>query len=99
MNPVQDKCGFWIYEELPEGSVLVTMEMLTNGVMNRMNTPFVIYSDTYKEYQCYRVNSITLQRIIPFVELNRVYLLPTSNDIQQPQQGIIATNTELSLEL
>ena len=98
-NPIKDKCGFWIYETLPEGSVLLSMDMLLKGALKYINTAFVIYSEEFEEYQCYRVNENTHSRIIAFVELNRVYLLPTNNAVSQAKEGIIPINTELSLEL
>jgi len=97
--PVQDNCGFWSYKELPEGAVQVTAEMYHSGVLSRKNTPYVIKSVVYEEYQCFRVNDTTHTRIIPFVESNSVYLIPTSDRITKPQGDIPLANKVFELEI
>ena len=97
--PLQDNCGFWYYKELPEGSIPVTIEMFNNGILSRTATPYMIYSTIYDQYQCYRVNDTTHNTIIPFVESNRVYLLPANNSILKPQEDIQPINTVFELEI
>ncbi len=99
IQPTKDACGLWKFDTLPEGALLVTMDMFTQGAMSKTNTPYVIYSKLYKEYQCFRVNANTHNKIIPFLQLNRVYLLPTTSHIPKSKEGINLTNTELELKL
>ncbi|MFZ4402198.1 MAG: hypothetical protein ACOYO1_19360 [Bacteroidales bacterium] len=87
-QPTKDSCGFWIYKELPEGSVLLSVEMFNSGLL-RLDMPFVVFSELYKEYQCFRVKQNTVAWIMPFIVLNRVYAVPGSSQILTPNEQLI----------
>ncbi|MFZ4414339.1 MAG: hypothetical protein ACOYOV_14745 [Bacteroidales bacterium] len=92
--PIKDKYGFYIYEHLPEGSQLISLEMYDNGFL-KFNAPYLIYSIAYSVYECHRVNENTAVHIIPFLESNRVYSLPVNRILSNPQSDI---NARLQLE-
>lgn len=97
--PEQNSAGLWFYKELPEGAKQVSVAMFKSGAMSRLNTPYVIYSEVYDEYQCMRVQENTHNRILPFIELNRVWLLPVKNDISDSKEDMKKLQTELQLEI
>ena len=72
--PKLDKCGFYKYDELPEGAVPITPEMFEAGYL-LTGHPFVIYSEVYKEYQCHRYNGVANETILEFIKMGRVYSL------------------------
>ena len=87
-QPTKDSCGFWKYKELPEGSVLLSVEMFNSGLL-RLDMPFVVFSELYKEYQCFRVKQNTATWIMSFIVLNRVYTVPGSSQISTFDEQLI----------
>ena len=77
-QPEKDKNGFWKYKVLPPEAVLLSIELFKTGMMIK-NTPFIIHSMIYDDFQFYRITEHNLTWIEPFILANRMYYM--SNDI------------------
>lgn len=97
--PEQNSAGLWFYKELPEGAKQVSVAMFMAGAISKLNTPYIIYSEVYNEYQCMRVQENTHNRILPFIELNRVWLLTNKKDTDDCREDMKGLHTELQLEI
>lgn len=72
-QPKKDKFGWYYYDRQPEGTRLATTNDLKNGAF-KDNTPYLLYGERSKQYECHRVQDEVNPRLVPFIEVGRVFL-------------------------
>lgn len=73
-EPLTDQFGWKYYEQLPDGMRLATLEDVKNGGFKN-NTPFLLKALTTGKYECHRIEGVFPERLKPFIEEGRVWLL------------------------
>ena len=96
-QPIQDKHGLWIYNELPSEAFLFTMEMYDNGELKK-NMPFIIHSMYNGQYQCWRIIERSFDWVVPFIKAGRMYYLLNSAVGSSENPLVIQKKTELKLK-
>lgn len=72
-QPAKDKYGWYYFSELPQGTRQATMMDLESDLFKH-GTPYLLYGNHSKHFECHIVDIELHERLLPFIEAGRVFL-------------------------